>query len=113
MNKLELAINANAKFFGHGTNCIPEVIARGVPQIEANLTVGVKYDANTLDLYQDYPDGDDIAVVFNNVGETLMISAQYGKITADLNPADYEGAAFIDIPMRLTAGSGGLFSITI
>lgn len=116
LNRFELSMNANAKFFGYGEDCIPEVIARGVPQFEANLTLGLKYDANTLDLYQEYADGDDVVVnLEDDAGTpTLKFYAAYGRVTSDLNPTDNEGAAFIDLPLRLTAHtSGSLFTVTI
>ena len=85
------------------------MIARGLPNIEANLNVGKKYDGNTCDFYQEYADGDTIEVDFadNAVTPTLRIYAQYGHITADLNPADNDGAAFIDVPLRLAASTSG------
>jgi len=115
MNKFELSLNSHPGFFGNSGDCEPEVIGRGIPSIEANLTLGLKYDANTLDLYQDYAAGDSIAVnLADSTGEAMVIAASYGKITGDVNPADFEGAAFIDLPLKLTAHtSGSVVSITI
>ncbi|MFA4990593.1 MAG: phage tail tube protein [Candidatus Paceibacterota bacterium] len=114
INKIELSLKSNVKFFGTGADCIPELMGRGIPRFEANMTIGTKYDANTLDLYQKFSNGGDVAFNFADADSKFVISASYGKVTADINPADNEGAAFIDIPLMLTAHtSGNIIKITI
>ena len=118
MNKVELSIKSNVKIIGVGTDGKGEVIDRGVPGIEITGSVGVKYDANTMSLYQDFADGDDIVIQVSNhatIGSASMgFKATQCKITGDLNPGDADGAVFIDIPFEVLAGtSGSMIEIAI
>ena len=118
MNKVELTIKANAKMIGVGTDGKAEVVDRGLPGIEVSGNIGIKYDANTMSLYQDFADGDNIVIQVSDnatIGSaSLGFKATTCKITGDLNPGDSDGASFIDLPFEVLApASGNMIEIAI
>ena len=109
LNKFEIELKSNVKFFGFDSSGDPEVMARGMPEFEANALVGVKYDANSVALMHSL-DEEDIELLFHNnawASATFGVKADYCQITESINPADVEGCAFLDIPLKAAATTSG------
>jgi len=109
LNKIEVEVNNNVKFFGFDSTGDPQVMARGMPEMECMGLVGVKYDANTAALLASF-DEEDIEFLFHNnawASATFGFKGDYGQITESLAPADVEGCAFVDVPLKFGASTSG------
>lgn len=111
MSKFDLTLNSQVKFFGYGTNGVPETIARGLPEFIATGLFGIKYDANTAPMVPKQYDENDIAVEISNnatwASTTFGIKGSYGQIMDNFDPADLAGGAFIDLPVKFLAHTEG------
>ena len=111
LNKLGYNISNPTVFGGEqGTYGEPETITRGNTAVIATITAGVKFDANTQDLWESRRDGDIIEVVFANAAwgsATLGFKASYCKITNDVQPVDTDGGVFQDVELFCGGSTSG------
>jgi len=112
MNKLEYTINNNAQWVGNqGSDGDPEVIQRAIPSIDVDLVVGVKYDANTANLWESWRAGTTETVEISDnatwASATAGLKANDCKITADVQPGQTDAGVFQDISLRATATTSG------
>jgi hypothetical protein len=117
INKFELTINSQVKFYGCGANGIPDTIGRGIPEMIVTGVFGIKYDANTAGLIGDINDENTIDIVLSNSAAwddtvTFGLKGDNAQISDNFNPADVEGGAFIDLPVKFLASTtGNVFEI--
>jgi len=110
LNKIELTINNNLKFFGFGQYGIPEAIGRGLPSMDVNGIFGIKYDANTAGLIAKQYDENDISIAISTgtwSSSVFGILGNYGQIADNFDPGEVEGGAFIDLPIKFLAHTSG------
>lgn len=119
ISKVELTLKSNPRFFGLGTNGVPEIINRGYPGIEASAVATIKYDANSMEEFIKYPAGTSIQMLISD--NATIASAAIGfsagdvatpangvmKLTSDLNLTDVEDGVFLDISAECLAGTAG------
>ena len=115
-NKIEYTINNPVSFSGfQGANGDPEVISRAVNggRVEVNIMVGVKYDSNTAEHWENHRDGDIFALEFSDkaTGDwdtaTFAIRATYCKLDSAPTPGDTEAGAFQDLSFMCTGSTTG------
>jgi len=112
LNKLNYTINNPAVFVGYqGTNGDPELVARGIGGIDAKLTVGLKFDANTREHWEFRRDGDNMTVEISDnatwASATVGIKAALAKIISDVQPAGTDEGVFQDVELQLLGGASG------
>lgn len=111
MNKVELELNSQVKFYGSGANGIPDTIGRGLPDFIVTGLFGMKYDVGTSVLLKQSLEENDIVVEISNhatwASSTFGIKGNYGQISEDFNPAEFEGGAFVDVPIKFLAHTSG------
>ena len=111
MNKMELTLNSQVKFFGYGALGIPQTIARGIPEFLVSGIFGIKYDANTAAMLPKQYDENDIVVEISNnatwASATFGLKGSYGQISDNFDPAEFEGGAFVDLPIKFMAHTSG------
>jgi len=110
MNRFEVTLNNNAKFHGNGCDGVPQSISRGLPEFMVTGIVGVKYDANTAALLQrQYDDANVTALQLANnatfASATFGVDAKKCFISDNFDPADADGGAFMDVPLKMVAGT--------
>lgn len=109
--KLEVSINSNPRWHGGGTNGVAQTAFRGGPIIDITGNLTVKYDDNTLDVYQDYADGDSVVVQALDhstiASATQGIKAEYTKISGDVNVEAVNDGAFVSIPFQCSGSTSG------
>ena len=110
MNKMELTINNNIRFFGFGASGIPATIGRGFPSIDVTGIFGVKYDGNIAGIIAKQYDENDIDITLINgawMATTFGLTSGYGQISDNFDPGDVENGAFIDLPIKFMAHTSG------
>jgi len=113
-NKIEYTINNPVSFSGfQGASGDPEVISRAVNggRVEVNIMVGVKYDSNTAEHWENQRDGDIFALEFSDnatwASSTFGIKAAYCKLDSAPTPGDTEAGAFQDLSFMCTGSTTG------
>lgn len=111
MNKMELTLDNQVKFFGFGASGIPNTIGRGLPEFLVTGLFGIKYDANTASIIPKQYDENDIVVELSNhatwASATFGLKGSYGQISDNFDPAEFEGGAFVDLPIKFLAHTSG------
>lgn len=113
MSKLVLKLKANTKHYGSSSTGVKQVISRGVPIFDVDLTIGMKYDSNTATLYESYSDNPTVVAVeiSNNAtwaSATVGLKASYCWINADAAvPGKVEEGAYIDLQLKAKAHTSG------
>lgn len=111
MNKFDLTLNSQVKFYGYGASGIPDTMGRGLPEFLATGTFGIKYDSNTAGIIAKQYDENDIAVEISNnatwASATFGIKGSYAQIMDNFDPGDVEGGAFFDLPLKFMASTSG------
>lgn len=109
LNRWEITIENNVKFFGIDSSGNYTVFARGIPSIDASGVFGVKYDANTAGFIASAIAGTNCAIHISNnaswASATFGIYGAYGEITQNFHVTSVEEGAFIDVPIRFVAST--------
>ena len=119
LNKVVLALKNPLITAGYtGSNGDPETLSRAIPNIEAGLTLGIKYDANTATLWQLRRQGTERAVELADnatwASATCGVKMAAGAIVSNAQPSGTDQGAFIDLELKATGGSSGdLFEVII
>jgi len=111
LNKVELTINNNVRFFGFGIGGIPQTIGRGFPAMDVSGIFGMKYDSKTAAYIPKQYDENDVEVLLYTgaswAASTFGINATAGQIMDNFDPIDVERGAFIDLPIKFMALTSG------
>ena len=111
MNKFEISLNSQVKFYGCGTNGAPQTIGRGFPEFICSGLFGIKYDVNSAGLVQSQYAEADVAVEISNhatwASATFGVKGSYGQISDNFDVGEVEAGAFIDVPLKFLASTSG------
>ena len=118
ISAVEMTLKSNPRFFGIGTDGIPELMNRGYPTIDAGVKVNMKYDANTMSEYTKVSAGTSIEGLISDNGTiasaTTGFSSAIMKLTEDFQLGNVDDGTFIDVPAKCKAGtSGNMIQIAI
>jgi len=111
-NKVNYTITNPSVHIGHqGSNGEPEIIARSIPNIDVKVMVGVKFDANTREHWENRRDGDNIAIEISNnatwASATFGLKADLSKIINEVAPAGTDEGVFQDLELQCLADTSG------
>ncbi len=111
LNKFEIIINNNLRFFGFDQDGDPQTIGRGFPEMEVTGLFGIKYDSETAVLISKQYDENNLDVIIYTgaswAASTFGIKGLYGQISDNFDPGDVENGAFIDLPIKFMAHTSG------
>ena len=108
MNKVEYTISNPASFLGFNAACggDPEMITRAIGGASFTMVVGVKYDANTANLWEAQRDGDIIDIELSNhatwASSTFGILCAEMKLTDNITPSGTDKGVFQDLSLMAT-----------
>ena len=117
LNKVEYTIANNATYTGfQGASGNPEYMQRAIPSADVSLMLGVLYDEDTANYWEQHLSGTTQAIVISDnatwASATFGIKADDCKFNAEVQPAGTDAGVFQDLSFMCTAsGSGSVIEI--